>query len=853
MAEQTILNVSLKTYRDEIKQLQNEMLNLTKGTDEYKKAAEEARKKQAKLKQVLDDTKYALDGDENSLNALRKQLSDMKKEAATMDIGSEKFKDASKAILDLNDKIKAAEESQGNFTRNVGNYTDSMTKAFNKVGLNIGNISPLFATLTNAVTEGSAKGVGALKSMGAAVKGFGTQLKALAANPIGAIIMAIVIAVKALKAAFNAVKESIQGNEEAYNALQRVLAPFKALVQVLKNIFDEFVETMVKGVAVIGDLVAAGLKWLGVADATISKEQELNNLRKTYNENNRKWIVENSKLELEASEARRKAYDKETYSAEERKKYLEDYNKKQEEVAKNNLQRVKDELKILETEASLGKNNEEMNNKLAEAKAKVNQEQQRFNELMTTSQKAMTKLNNEIRSEEVAAHNKAAEAAKKHREELQAIAEKYTSVITKVENYYRTEVDIQANALDEEERRDEEHLQKMLQTGQITKEEYNKRLNDLNNYYTERIKKLYDNVSKLQLDFQKKFDEQFLQGNQKALADLKNQFQSMRNEVQQQVSDGIITDEQAEGFFNKITEAENKAIEELKNSQEQQKLFDTILETIEPSQEKVDELKDKIITAFASGKVDEEKTKELLQSLGFDEENITNIITKVKEGMKEAELVETFDELTAAMGAFASTLDGVAGVLGDTMTNTIALIGDMTKAIKEGGKGWGDYAKLAAAGLGMVGNMLNGLAQEEEGQTEKSFKRKQGLEIASAVMNMASGILMAFTTAMELGPIAGPIVGAALSAVIAGLGAAQIAQIKNTKRDGSGGGSSTPSIKESIAYTPMEPIISKETTAQAVGIDQFQTEQQPQRVYVVESDIAAVGKQVEVKESEATF
>lgn len=853
MAEQQILNVSLKTYRDEIKQLQNEMLNLKKGTDEYSKAAQEAREKQKKLKEVLDDTKYALDGDENSLNALRKQLSEMKKEAATMDIGSDKFKDASKAILDLNDKIKAAEESQGNFTRNVGNYTDSMTKAFNKVGLNIGNISPLFATLTNTVTDGAAKGVGALKSMGAAVKGFGAQLKSLAANPIGAIIMAIVLAIKALKAAFNAVKDSINDNEEAYNALQKVLAPIRGIFQWLKNTFDGLVESFLKGVAVIGDLTGALLKWMGVADGAISKEQEYNKLREEYAKNNRKWIIENSELELKASEAREKAYDKEKYTADERKKYLEEYNKQQEKIAENNLKRAKDELALLEAEAARGKNNKEINDKLAEAQANVNKVQSQYNDTLRTSHKEMARLNNEIEKDATDAHKAAEEAAKKHREEVNATKETYNTLMKKVNDYYSTAIDVQVRALEEQEEQEEKVLEDAYKKKLITHEEYVNESIKLENYYTDQIKVLYDARAQATLEFEKKFNEQFLEGSEKAKQDIINGFDSMRLEIADKLKDGIITQDQADKMYEKVTQAQETAISKLADDEAQKKLFDSILAQIEPSQEAVDELKNKILAAFTNGTVDEDKAKEMLKSIGFDDEAIASAFQGVKEKMEEIALTETFDELTASLGAFSSTLDGVAGVLGDSLTQCIDLVGQMTLAIKKGGKGWQDYAKMAAAGLGMVGSMLNGLAAEEEGQTEKSFKRKQGLEIASAVMNMASGILMAFTTAMELGPIAGPIVGAALSAVIAGLGAAQIAQIKNTKRDGSGGGSSTQSIKESIAYTPMEPIISESTTAQAVGIDQSQAEQQPQRVYVVESDIAAVGNQVQVKESEATF
>jgi len=117
------------------------------------------------------------------------------------------------------------DEAVGNHSRNVGNYTKSMTEAFQNVGLTIGNINPLFSNLANGMMEAGKKGGSAFTTLGTSAKSLGTQLKALAANPVGAVIMAIVVAVKAAKAIFDKFKESVARNEVAQNNLKKAMAP----------------------------------------------------------------------------------------------------------------------------------------------------------------------------------------------------------------------------------------------------------------------------------------------------------------------------------------------------------------------------------------------------------------------------------------------------------------------------------------------------------------------------------------------------------------------------------------------------------------------------------------------------
>ena len=86
--------------------------------------------------------------------------------------------------------------------------------------------------------------------------------------------------------------------------------------------------------------------------------------------------------------------------------------------------------------------------------------------------------------------------------------------------------------------------------------------------------------------------------------------------------------------------------------------------------------------------------------------------------------------------------------------------------------------------------------QEYNRSTEvkkKAFEQDKKLKIAQAVISTITGAVSAFTGAMELGPIAGPIVGALLAAAVVATGAVQIAAINATKFD-AGSAPSPPKI-----------------------------------------------------------
>lgn len=147
-------------------------------------------------------------------------------------------------------------------------------------------------------------------------------------------------------------------------------------------------------------------------------------------------------------------------------------------------------------------------------------------------------------------------------------------------------------------------------------------------------------------------------------------------------------------------------------------------------------------------------------------------------------------------------------------------------------------------------------AYESNGQlSEKEEKRVKNLRIAAATINMLQGAVTAFATAQQLGPIAGPIVGAINAAAVVATGIANINKIKSTNvsRDSA---PSTPeaSTPASVPAPALETAVPTTTVVNGAQTERaLNAASRPQKVYVVQSEVQAVGEQAAVTDEEASF
>ena len=123
------INNELRQNRDQIKELSKDYE--TNATEIAK--LEVANKKLSASKNVLVNQTKA---EGNSLDALRAKLGSLTKERNSLDTSidgnAKRFADLQKEIKSTSDEIKGFEQAGGDFRRNVGNYTESITEAIGK-------------------------------------------------------------------------------------------------------------------------------------------------------------------------------------------------------------------------------------------------------------------------------------------------------------------------------------------------------------------------------------------------------------------------------------------------------------------------------------------------------------------------------------------------------------------------------------------------------------------------------------------------------------------------------------------------------------------------------------------------
>lgn len=206
------------------------------------------------------------------------------------------------------------------------------------------------------------------------------------------------------------------------------------------------------------------------------------------------------------------------------------------------------------------------------------------------------------------------------------------------------------------------------------------------------------------------------------------------------------------------------------------------------------------------------------------------------------------DSVTSAMDAIIASGDGLSSSWATAFDTLSSGILDLTEKVKAGKAGWADYAQMAVAGLSAAASMMSALAEEQDTETKEGFEKQKQFQIAGATMNMFAGIVSAWAGAMQLGPIAGPILGAINSALILTTGLLQINKIKQQKFDSKGSsGASNPSAAASAS------VIAPVQYTQDVQGANIEGAIKDTKVYVTETDITDTQNRVSVQESENTY
>lgn len=233
----------------------------------------------------------------------------------------------------------------GDNTILVGSYTESILKAF---GVN--------NKFTKGLIDASAGGKGlnwVLQAGTVAVKGFSKQLLALLANPVVLTVAAIVAAFAALVAVFNSIINVAKSNEEQYYKLEKAMTPIRAISDKVTVGFEKLADKVIKITSAILGNIAAFTDWIGLTNGLqkqAEKYADISEKRKNLMQDERNALVANAKAEKEIAMLRDEAADKQKYTFEERANLLEKTIKKEEEMLKRNENIAQRKLDLLKQE-----------------------------------------------------------------------------------------------------------------------------------------------------------------------------------------------------------------------------------------------------------------------------------------------------------------------------------------------------------------------------------------------------------------------------------------------------------------------------------------------------------------------
>ena len=782
---------SVKGLKQEISDLRDKILNLTKGTDEYNEAVEQLQQNQRDLDNVMALTKKnapALDG---SYDALTQKMSLLKKEwRATAD--EAKRADLGQQIDEINNQLKEMDASVGNFQRNVGNYVShwegmpEVTKdfgaamaemrteieptkmKFESVGNIASGLASGFAAAQGAMAllgiesddfqqtmiklQGAialAQGIGGLSGLvegigkaKVAFEGFKTTIKSVTAamSTTGwiAVIMAVITAVTLLVSWVQSAKKSTDEyglslkeqkklNKELASSVGDVYAEYRILQREYENL--DSLESKKKWI----EENAGAFEALGIAINDVNDADAV--------------FVTQSEAVIAALKARAKAealrdkYKQELVKAEEKKAEL---------ATAPEFQRISTSRPTLpDNLTNLGHTDEDWEYQHSGG-------YDASGVFVPKSEKAKEYLEQQLKIQEKAIDNEVEAVWGKRMTDAQAEAEKAAKAIKQYQKKDKKDGDKKTKTIDEL---------------------VNEALERINDIEIEDIPIEVDTNLTLKDDDKKLGLYEKLANGRIAYAE-----RVAQREIDLNNASSLSDEEKAQKEL------------EIRQRLEEEKL--RILQEYK---------------AKADSTSDWQSQLALQQDIADQEVAITvakNEAIIQSEQQRKEKTQKILSDVSAAIGAAAQLTQGIM-----------------------------EIAQAKA---------------EEDGEiSEEEAKKIKGLQYATASINMLQGAITAFASAMQLGPILGPILGGVNAAAVIAMGTANLMKIKNTDITGS------VSSGAQAAVTPNSNVFGTDIpfsyTRQVTGASEVDALNQDTRVYVLESDITdAVNKQ-KTRVAEASF
>ena len=340
------------------------------------------------------------------------------------------------------DEMNRLQQATGKYSLNVGNYENAITSALGTQNKWFQGLQQMGALFEGGFTNG-------VKQAGSAVAGFGKQLLALLANPIVAVIAAIA-------AAFVALSKGISSSEENTNALNRILAPFKRIMEgvlsVLQsmakyvlNVVEGYERLAMKFARLMEKLPIVGDRMKKVNDE-LARSIELEREKQQLEKQDREKDVANARLERQI--ALEKLLAEKTKDREKKKEHLLNAEKMEKQIFLNNIAIDRKRVVLAEEEAKHADNTAEANRNIANLKAQMYRSETDYLNHILGIRKKLNKLENT----KVSGANKDAKAEleQQYKDEIRLLEEKHKREQDAIRQNQDTRVELIKNSYDKE-------------------------------------------------------------------------------------------------------------------------------------------------------------------------------------------------------------------------------------------------------------------------------------------------------------------------------------------------------------------------------------------------------------------
>lgn len=863
---------SVKSLRKEISDYRDALLNVEKGSKDWEDIIKKLIKAQEDLTSVTKIQKDTVDVAKDSIVGMEREYKNLyntykllNEEQRNSDFG----KNMAAQLETLSNKLNETKQGVGNFKDNIGRYSQSVMDAFSKMGISVGALQQPMKLAT------------------AASNGLGKSFKALIANPVGAVIMAVVVAFKALSAIADKVKTAIQGNEESQMRLKEAMSAFQPVIDGVANAFDwlgqkvvSVIEFFANAYTKIREISAAVTDFLGITNGArdrvreqaesykeIAKAQnEITKQKREYNKLNAAASAEVERLREEAEATEDKA---------EKTRLLNEAKDKQAEIDQRNLELAEENLRILQLEAEKTANDAEANERLAAAEVAVEQARAQLNKNARTYTRQLNSLTKATNSGKSAAEEAAAKIKKmkdevaamsetirkshlseiqKLQEEKQAWIEKYKAVgkaTEEVEKYY----DAQIEGVKKSQRKEEGKAYTDALKSAVSNDKSVQTLGidvqmvDMLYSYLESLESASTDLAKsyLGVQFKNNIEAFFNEVLTNAQSEIKDKFEWKFSELVELDTEDL---KQLEQNYNELTAHILDTVDFYGGTNEGESYEAALARLISEKQQEIVTLTQDIV---AKGLPIAEEDQNKITTL---ELNLNGLVHSYESLGK---MIEQNDEILNSKGVANFITNGLFGTgKGKQDINGFAMFDKFDDGIKKLHKGlynsskvWQDYGQAVTTVLDAVAgkwqhNIEKQLESGEisEDEAKKQFKQMKAMQYALAGINMASGIVQAFADPSLVTWYAK----AAAAAAVAATGVAQMITISQTEMGSDNGSTNSASVATTPALIDSTPYSYTRTLQTA---EEEEMLNQPQ--YVSVTDINSVQNKVNVREEQSSF